>query len=152
MKKNKRNVDKKCTSPQKKRINLKRKSPNIKLIDLIIIILILSVLFLGIVGTIGQLTVKKVNDNTDRIYNDQLVSIINIGEIQSKFLIIRYNVSRGVESQFYYEFEKDIKSSNEQIKRSLDQYENTNKDEYQKNYIGNFITRRSFDANGTIRT
>ena len=127
--------DKKCTDSQIQYSKTKTKSRSIKLINLIVIILILSIVFLGAVGTMGQVSVRKVNNNTDKIYNDQLVSIINIGEIQSKFFTIRYNVSRGIESQFYYEFENDIKSNNAQIKKTLELYEKTNKDEYQKEYI-----------------
>jgi methyl-accepting chemotaxis protein len=136
MKKVKKTKENKCTNPQNQRSKGKVKSRSIKLANLIVIILILSVVFLGLAGTIGQITLKKVNNNTDRIYNDQLVSIINIGEIQSKFLTIRYNVSRGAESQFYYQFENDIKANNEQIKKALLQYEKSNKDDYQKEYIG----------------
>ncbi len=135
MKKTKKTRDEKFTNPQNQKNKGKAKSHSVKLINLIIIILILSVIFLGVVGVIGQITVRKVNNNTDRIYSDQLVSIINIGEIHSKFSTIRYNVSRGTESQFYYEFEKDIKSNNEHIKKALEQYENSNKDEYQNEYI-----------------
>lgn len=138
MKKVKKTRAKKCINHQNQSSKGKTKSRSIKLINLIVIILILSVVFLGVVGTIGQITIRKVNKNTDSIYNDQLVSIINIGEIQSRFLTIRYNVSRGIESQFYYQFEKDIKSSNEQIKKTLEEYEKSNRDEYQKEYIEKF--------------
>ena len=138
MKKVKKTRDKKSINHQNQSSKGKTKSRNIKLINLIVIILILSVVFLGVVGTIGQVTIRKVNKNTNSIYNDQLVSIINIGEIQSRFLTIRYNVSRGIESQFYYQFEKDIKSSNEQIKKTLEEYEKSNRDEYQKEYIEKF--------------
>lgn len=135
MKKVKMLKNKDGKNPKIHRSKVKLKSRSIKLINLIVIILILSTVFLGVVGVLGQVSVRKVNNNTDKIYNEQLVSIINIGEIQSKFFTIRYNVSRGSESQFYYEFEKDIKSNNAQIKKTLEGYEKTNKDEYQKEYI-----------------
>ncbi|MGH4122560.1 MAG: methyl-accepting chemotaxis protein [Clostridium sp.] len=127
--------DKKSTNTKKQRTKGKTKSHSIKLINLILIILILSVIFLGLVGTIGQITVKKVNNNTDIIYNDQLVSIINIGEINNNFLTIRNNVSRGIESPLYYKFEKDIKASDGQIKGILEQYKKSSGDKYQTEHM-----------------
>ncbi|MCJ7690161.1 MAG: methyl-accepting chemotaxis protein [Clostridiaceae bacterium] len=138
MKKTKKTKEKKYTSPKSRESKSKIKYRSIKLINLILIILISSVVFLGVVGAIAQITLKKVNNNTDIIYNDQLVSIINVGEINNEFLTISYNVSRGIETPLYFEFDKEKKANNTLIKSSLVEYEKANSDKFQTGYMEKF--------------
>lgn len=115
--------------------NLKRKFGNVKLTNCIIFILILCITFLGIVGIMGQSAMRKINANIDKIYNDELVSIIKIEDVKNDFLFINYNISEALDSKFYYEYEKDIIQNHEQINNSMEEYEKMKLDKYQKVYI-----------------
>ncbi|MGH4119674.1 methyl-accepting chemotaxis protein [Clostridium sp.] len=50
----------------------------------------------------------------------------------------RYNVSRGIETPLYFEFDKEIKANNTLIKSSLVEYEKSNSDQFQTEYIEKF--------------
>lgn len=120
---------------RKKIYKLKRKFRDIKLTNCIIFVLILSISFLGIVGIMGQSAMRKINDNVDKIYNDELVSIIKIEDVKNDFLFINYNIAEAVDSKFYYEYEKDIRQNHEQISNSMEEYKKMKLDKYQKVYI-----------------
>lgn len=113
---------------------------SIKIVTGIISILVISIMFVLLIGGIGYNSMGRIAKNSETIYSNRLLPIVTIGEIQDQYYIIRYNLSRGVESSFYHEYDKKINSSNKLIESLLKEYENIGLDDNEMLYLETFNT------------
>lgn len=118
--------------------NLMDKFKNLKIVHSIIFILIFKILFLGIIGGVGYYAFKQIYYNTDIIYTNRLLPIIKIGELKNNVYMLKYNISKGMDSRFYYEYDKKVKEINKKIDELLKEYENFKIDKNEVMYINKF--------------
>ncbi|MGE5628215.1 MAG: methyl-accepting chemotaxis protein [Solirubrobacterales bacterium] len=61
---------------------------NLKIAPKLIICFLLISLIMGVVGAIGILEIRKINNNSSKMYNDNLLHIRRVGELKENFLLI----------------------------------------------------------------
>ncbi|WP_427338381.1 methyl-accepting chemotaxis protein [Caloranaerobacter sp. DY30410] len=118
--------------------NIMDKFKNLKIVHSIVFILIFKILFLGIIGGVGYYAFKQIYYNTDIIYNNRLLPIIKIGELKNNIYMLKYNISKGMDSKFYYEYDKEVEKITKTIDNLLKEYENSKIDENEVVYINKF--------------
>ncbi|NLK21845.1 MAG: methyl-accepting chemotaxis protein [Epulopiscium sp.] len=119
--------------------SLKKESKKgIKIVTGIILILFFSITLLLFVGTLGYSSMGKIERNAEAIYEDRLLPIVKIGELQNQYYSIRYNLSRGTETTFYHEYDNRIKSSHKLIESIINEYDQIEMDENEAKYLEKF--------------
>ena len=110
----------------------------VKLVQGIILTAIISIVFTFIVSIVGYNAMKKINSNVEEVYENSLVPVIKIGELRNYYYVIRYNVGLGIDSRFYFTYDKKIQETNKLVERLVEEYEAGYLDEYELNYIKSF--------------
>lgn len=115
-----------------------KKLKNIGIIKGIIIIIVLSIISCSTIGVVGNLNIKKINDNMTTMYRDRLIPISDINGITRNFLDMRMRVSKIHQIEYSQEFENSIKQCDINIKKYINNYETSNMDPEEINNMNEF--------------
>lgn len=95
---------------------MKKLIKNLKVSQVILGIVIISLVFTLLIGALGYLNMKKLNNNTAKMYEERLLPIASLTSIRGDFLNIRVYVNKGIIS-----YDKDIDSKIKESEKSIEQ-------------------------------
>lgn len=95
---------------------MKKLIKNLKVSQVILGIVIISLVFTLLIGALGYLNMKKLNNNTAKMYEERLVPIASLTSIRGDFLNIRVYVNKGIIS-----YDKDIDSKIKESEKNIEQ-------------------------------
>lgn len=105
---------------------------------LIILILILFIAF-STVGLRSHVIMGEFNQSIDAFYNQMTKQLILIQDFQKSFNEIQYNVSHGIKSDLYYDYDNAIQDSREDIAKTIELINNIQLDEKKQIYLDRMI-------------
>lgn len=127
---------------------------NLKIAPKIVLLFIIVSLFIGIVGTMGINSMGKINDNSLRMYNYNLNSVLKITNADSNFSNIRTDLIKLVyekdESEIN-ELENEINTLFSKNDELLDYYEKNLMDESEKEGVDKIQANRKIYKEGASK-
>lgn len=134
---------------------------NIKILNLIILIILIAIISTLAVGTKSLVNLKKVNQNSIKMYEERLIPIVNLENLNTDFLNIRININKSLvhyESINKYNIETcmenielcsdNIDEYNQQISNTLFKYLSSDINDDEKEIIENYNYMYKLYMNG----
>lgn len=98
------------------------KMRNVKIINLIVFIWIFALIATLSVGVIGLKNMSIMNKNTNEMYQEQLVGIMEMGEMNGDIGLIRNAFTKLVDRKYDESYVKTIEENDESIKKLIKEY------------------------------
>lgn len=98
------------------------KMRNVKIINLIVFIWIFALIATLSVGVIGLKNMSCMNENTNKMYQEQLVGIMEMGEINGDIGLIRNAFTKLIDRKYDESYVKTIEENDENIKKLIKEY------------------------------
>ncbi len=98
------------------------KMRNVRIINLIVFIWIFALIATLSVGVIGLKNMSSMNKNTNKMYQEQLVGIMEMGEVNGNMGLIRNAFTKLVDRKYDESYVKTIEENDENIKKIIKEY------------------------------
>lgn len=98
------------------------KMRNVKIINLIVFIWIFALIATLSIGVIGLNNMSCMNENTNKMYQEQLVGIMEMGEINGDIGLIRNAFTKLIDRKYDESYVKTIEENDENIKKLIKEY------------------------------
>jgi methyl-accepting chemotaxis protein len=115
---------------------------NLKIAQKLIVCFLLSSLLMGVVGFIGISQIRKINENSNSMYEDNLMHLKKVGELKANFLQIHSNLLSLLtikDATKKQEIEDEIKKLTDEDMAISEEFKNTNATGTEKDLLTKFI-------------
>jgi len=108
---------------------------NIRILHWLIMLSIVTFISLSVIGVKTVTSMGQLKGSIDALYNDSVLQLIEVSKLKDSFEEIRFNVSKAVDSKFYFEFDKNVKIEIKKLDKLRAAFAEVGVDEKKKIYV-----------------